>query len=321
VPQHPTSRADADGLVDRIRAFNRFYTQQIGVVTPRHLGTPFALPEVRVLFELAHRDHPSAVEIARDLDVDAGYLSRTLTGFERQGIVRRRPAPHDRRLRLLELTARGRDLFAVLNRRAADAIAQMVAPLSEAHRRQVIDAMDTIEGTFGGASDARAALVVRPPRPGDLGYVVERHGVLYAQEQGLAAGFEGFIAGQLARFGTTADARREALWIAERRGARLGSAAVTCESAATARLVALIVEPDVRGQGIGRALMDEAMTFARDAGYRRVIIDVYRAAAPSHGLLAKGGFERISERRVARWGQTVTVERWQRLLAPAGARR
>ncbi|MDE3156725.1 MAG: MarR family transcriptional regulator [Acidobacteriota bacterium] len=304
-------------VVDRIRAFNRFYTRQIGVVSPHHLATPFSLAEVRVLFELAHRDHPSAVDLARDLAIDPGYLSRTLQAFERRGLVRRRAAPQDARVRLLELTPRGRAVFADLNRRAADAIRQIVGPLSEAHRQQIVEAMDAIEGTFGGASDEQAPVTLRAPRPGDLGYVVQRHGVLYAREQGLAAGFEGFIAGQLARFGTRWDPAREAVWIAERQGARLGSAAVTRESAATARLVALIVEPEVRAQGIGRLLLDRALTFSQGAGYRAMIIDVYRAARPPHALLARGGFRKTGERRVVRWGQQVTVERWRRTLAPA----
>ena len=206
-----------------VRRFNRFYTKQIGLLGEGYLETPFSLAEARVLYELAHRDRPSAAELARELALDAGYLSRILRGFERRRLLSRTRSKSDGRQSHLALTARGRAAFAPLDVRSREDIGAMLTRLAPDEQQRLIDAMRTVETVLGARPEGQAAFVLRPHQPGDMGWVVHRHGALYAQEYGFDERFEALVAGVVAKFVERYDPRRERCWIAEKDGEVVGS--------------------------------------------------------------------------------------------------
>src|SRR5947209_6987653 len=226
-----------------VRRFNRFYTKQIGLLGESYLETPFSLTEARVLYELAHRERPSATELARELALDAGYLSRILRGFERRRLLSRTRSKADGRQSHLSLTARGRAAFAPLDVRSRADIGGMLARLGPGEQRRLVDAMQTIEALLGGAPGAKAPYVLRPHQPGDMGWVVHRHGALYAQEYGFDERFEGLVARVVAKFVDRYDPRRERCWIAEKDGEIVGSVFLVRRSRSVAQLRLLQVEP------------------------------------------------------------------------------
>ena len=269
------------GVVDDIRGFNRFYTRVLGLLRPDLAGSAFGLTEARVLFELAHRDDVAVSDLRRDLDLDAGYLSRILSGFTASGLVARQKSTADGRRQVVRLTEEGRQAFAELDQLQAGAIDTLLAPLDEGQRTQLVGAMGQIRRMLG--SDARqTGLVLRPPQPGDLGWVVERHGARYAAEYGWDATFEALVARIVADFAERRDSEREAAWIAELDGERVGCVFCTAADAKdTAQLRLLLVEPSARGAGVGTRLVEECLRFARRSGYRRITLwtnDVLLAA-------------------------------------------
>ncbi|HEY6358554.1 MAG TPA: helix-turn-helix domain-containing GNAT family N-acetyltransferase, partial [Vicinamibacterales bacterium] len=263
--------------VARVRRFSRFYTRRIGVLEQRLLGSPFSLTEGRVLYELAQRDESTAAAIGALLGLDAGYLSRLLRGFERKGLIARRRATHDGRQAIVTLTAAGRRAIGRLDARSRDDVTAMLREVPAHERRTVTSAMTTIERALDRPAallphDDPPAFVLRAHRPGDMGWVVHRHGVLYDREYGWDERFEALVARIAARFIDRLDPSRERCWIAERHGEPVGCVFLVRRSAETAQLRLLLVEPSARGLGLGRRLVEVSLAFARQAGYRRVML-------------------------------------------------
>lgn len=295
--------------VAAVRRFNRFYTRRIGVLDEGLLESPWSLAEVRVLYELAHRPGTTARDLARDLALDDGYLSRILQGFVRRGLVRREAAPGDARQRTLTLTPSGRREFAPLDRRSQKDVAAMLAPLPESDRARVTGAMQAIERLLGPATDA-APFVLRSPRPGDLGWVVQAHGEFYAREVGVDAHFEAMVARIVSDFVEKFDPAGERCWIAERDGERVGSVFVVRKSATVAKLRLLLVDPKARGTGLGKHLVAECIRFARDRGYRKMTLWTQRSLAAARGIYRQAGFVLVASETHSMFGIEQVSETW-----------
>jgi DNA-binding MarR family transcriptional regulator/N-acetylglutamate synthase-like GNAT family acetyltransferase len=302
-----------------VRRFNRFYTRQIGVLDEGLLDSPFSLTEVRVLYEIAHHEGITATQLREILAVDAGYLSRLLRGLRRQGLVSARAPAEDRRRRQLALTERGRRAFNALDARSTEEVGAMLARLSRAERKELVEAMHVIEGLLEKPGDDSGAVTsgvaLRAPLPGELGWVVKRHGELYASEYGWDVEFEGLVAGIVGRFVAELDTRLERCWIAELRGEPAGSVFLVKDSATVARLRLLLVEPWARGHGIGTLLVDECLRFARAAGYAKVSLwtnDVLHAA---RRIYERAGFRLMEEKRHHSFGHDLVGQTWELDLA------
>ena len=297
--------------VAAVRRFNRFYTQSVGVLDEGLLHSPFSLAEARVLYELAHRERPSASEIARDLHLDPGYLSRILRGFRRRGLIEGTAADGDARRRHLSLTAAGRAAFAPLDARSREEIGALIGRLPEAAQTRLVGAMQSIEKLLAADGEPVEDFRLRPHRPGDLGWVVARHGVLYAEEYGWDAEFEAMVAAIAAGFLADFDVRRERCWIAERDGEPVGSVALVRESATIARLRLLLVEPPARGCGLGRRLVHECLGFARQTGYQKVVLSTFNVLVAARGIYESAGFRRVSEVPQRRFSHDLVEESWE----------
>jgi len=301
--------------VEAARRFNRFYTRQIGLLRRGAYNSPFSLTEVRVLYELAHRDKPTASELSRDLGLDAGYLSRMLRGFERRALVTRTPSAADGRRSHLALTTLGRKVFAPLDARSHDEVAALLSGLAPAAQANVIAAMRTIERLLGhGGPPPAAAYRLRPPQPGDLGWVVHRHGAVYAREYGYDARFEALVAAIVARFVERFDPARERCWIAEQDGAVVGSVFLVARSRTVAQLRLLLVEPQARGSGLGTRLVDECVRFARQAGYRTLMLWTQSELRAARRLYQTAGFRVVRKERNHSFGKALVSETWELAL-------
>jgi len=306
----PTAPADR---VAAVRAFNRFYTRRIGVLGDQLLH-PFSLTEVRVLYELAHRTAPTATELGRDLGLDPGYLSRILRRFEARRLILRAASPSDRRRRHLRLTPRGRAAFAPLEARARKDVAALLAPLSDGGQRQAVGAMHTIERLLGGHAAHAPAYILRPHQPGDMGWVVHRHGVVYAREWGYNGEFEALVARIVADFLDHLDPARERCWMAERDGEIIGSVFLVKKSKTVAKLRLLLVEPTARGFGLGHRLVDECIRFAREAGYRAITLWTQSELDAARRLYRKAGFRCTHEEPHHSFGKDLVSETWDLTL-------
>ena len=303
--------AELERRVAAVRRFNRFYTSRIGVL--HYLGSDFSLAEVRILYELAHRPTPpTAAELGKDLSLDAGYLSRLLRGFERRGLIARTRSHSDGRRSHLALTAAGRAAFAPLGTRSHDEMAALLSPLSDADQRRVIDAMETIESVLGGGGPP--PFILRPHRPGDMGWVVQRHGALYAQEYGWDERFEALVATIVARFVERYDPARERCWIAEKDGEPVGSVFLVKKSRTVAQLRLLIVDPKARGLGIGARLVGECERFAREAGYRTITLWTNSVLTSARRIYEAAGYTPIDEERHQSFGHDLVGETWEKTL-------
>jgi DNA-binding MarR family transcriptional regulator len=299
--------------VDSVRRFNRFYTQRIGVLAENFLRTPFTLAEGRVLFELANREAASPGDIAAALDLDAGYLSRILRRFERDGLVRRTASPTDGRRAVLALTAAGREAFAPLNERSHDDIVALLAPLPPERQERVLGAMETIAQAL--APDQPAGdIVLRDPEPGDYGWIIERHGALYGAEYGFNANMEGYAAEVLGAYVTNFQPDRDRCWIAERNGVRCGCVFVVHDDATTARLRMLLTEPSVRGSGLGRRLVRACIAFAREAGYEKMVLWTHSILTAARAIYAGEGFVLTATEPNDLFGPHLTSETWELAL-------
>jgi DNA-binding MarR family transcriptional regulator/GNAT superfamily N-acetyltransferase len=304
-------------MIEQVRAFNRFYTRRIGVISERLLDSAFSLAEMRVLYELAHREAPTATDLARDLGLDAGYLSRILRRFEARRFVTRTRSADDRRHSALRLTAKGRAAFAPLEQRTSDAVGAMLHPLDEAGQRQLAAAMGTITRLLDPepARQPRPCLL-RSHRPGDMGWVIERHGELYAREWGYTTEFEALVARICADFLDHFDPTGERCWIAERDGVPVGSAFVVRKSKTVAKLRLLIVDPSARGLGLGGRLVDECVRFAREAGYRTLTLWTHRQLEAARRIYHAAGFRCVAATPVHSFGKKLVDETWELSLAP-----
>jgi len=301
---------------DAVREFNRFYTRRIGALGAGHLGSAFSLTEVRILYELAHRDAPTATELAGSLDLDKGYLSRALRRFHRLGLIDAAVHDGDRRRKGLRLTQKGVRAFAPLDRRAREEIVEMLEPLPAAEQGRIVDAMNAIRASLDAPrnSEATPAYILRPHQPGDMGWVVYRHGVLYTQEYGWNERFEALVARVAAEFLENFDPARERCWIAERNGEIVGSVFVVARSKTIAKLRLLLVEPSARGLGIGSRLVDEVIQFARRVGYKRIILWTQRELTSARRIYKAAGFRLASEEDHEMFGMPLRAETWEMQL-------
>ena len=303
----------ARSQVKALRAFNRFYTQRIGVLQ-RYLDTDFTLTEVRVLYELAHRPPLAARDLVQELSLDAGYLSRILRRFQDQGWVAREPAPHDGRQQLLRLTDQGHAVFAPLQQKSRDEAGALLATLSSAARPRLIGALQTVHRLLDPVAAGERKVVLRDPGPGDLGWVVQVHGELYAREYGFDASFEALVADIAARFLRDFDAQREKGWIAEVDGERAGCVFVVRKSATVAQLRLLLVRPEARGLGLGGRLVDQCIAFARACGYRRMMLWTQSNLTAARAIYRSRGFALKDSEDNATFGQQLVSEVWEMKL-------
>ncbi len=298
-----------------VRAFNRFYTKQIGILHRSYLDSSYSLTEGRVLYELAHRHHPTAAVIAKDLDLDPGYLSRMLAKFEKLHLIERTRENHDGRHSLLSLTRRGRAAFKTLDRGAERDVRAMLDKLAPAERASLVTAMQTIERLLAGRSHAASTpYLIRTHQPGDMGWVIHRHGALYAKEYGWDERFEAEVAEIAARFIHRFDPKRERCWIAEQDGAVIGSIFLVRKTNRIGQLRLFLVEPEARGLGVGNRLVTECIRFARQAGYSRITLWTQSILYAARHIYAKHGFHRIHQERHASFGIPLISETWERKL-------
>lgn len=303
--------SDIDARVDAVRGFNRFYTKQIGVLHEGLLGSQYSLIEVRVLYELAHREQPTAADLIRELGLDAGYLSRILRGFAKRGLITKTPSTTDRRQTLLSLTARGRRAFAALNARSHDEVAAVLTGLSAARQARLIEAMGTIQTVLGAHPEVRVPYVLRPHQPGDMGWIIHRHGVLYAREYGWDETFEALVAEISAKFIRHFDLKRERCWIAEREGGIVGSVFLVRKSETVAQLRLMYVEPDARGLGIGSRLAEECIRFGRQVRYRKIVLWTNSVLGAARHIYQKAGFRLVHSEPHHSFGHDLIGETWE----------
>jgi DNA-binding MarR family transcriptional regulator/GNAT superfamily N-acetyltransferase len=312
-----TSKAPSLPHVAEVRRFNRFYTKQIGVLQEGLLSSPFSLTEVRVLYEIVHRKDSTAVELCRELCLDPGYLSRILRSFEKRGLIARTRSIADGRQSHLRLTPKGRKIFDPLEQRSNRQAAAMLEKVSPAHQKKLVDAMHTIEAAIDPArsKNGQPAYILRPHHPGDMGWIVHRHGALYWKEYGYDERFEALVAEIVAEFIHHFDPRRERCWIAEKDGEVVGSIFVVAKSRTVAKLRLLLVEPSVRGLGIGRRLVEECIRFARQAGYKKMMLWTQSELGAAHHLYQEAGFRLVAKQRHKSWGRdNLVAETWEMTL-------
>jgi DNA-binding MarR family transcriptional regulator/N-acetylglutamate synthase-like GNAT family acetyltransferase len=294
-----------------MRRFNRFYTKQIGVLHERLLRSPFSLTEARVIYELAHHEKMTATELCNELGLDAGYLSRILDSFKKKGLISKQISQADGRQNLLSLTEGGEKAFGTLNERSHNEIATLLRDLSVVGQKRLVRAMHTIEGLLGAPPEHKTPILLRPHQPGDMGWVIHRHGALYAEEYDWGEQFEALVADIVVKFINHHDPRRERCWIAEMEGEIVGSVFLIKQSKTVAKLRLLLVEPKARGQGLGTRLVRECVRFARQAGYRKIVLwtnDVLHAA---RHIYEKTGFHMVREQPHHSFGHDLIGQTWE----------
>jgi len=297
--------------VQAVRSFNRFYTRQIGVLREGLLRSPFSLTEVRVLYEIAHREKATASELCKELDLDPGYLSRILGNFEKRGLIYKSPSEADGRQSLLSLTQQGQKTFAPLEARSNEEVAAMLGRLSEGEQRRLVGAMHCINRLLAPAPDTpQPPYLLRPHQPGDMGWVVHRHGVLYSQEYGYDERFEALIAEIVADFIQHFDPKRERCWIAEKDREIVGSVFLVKKSKTVAKLRLLLVEPAARGLGIGKRLVAECVRFARRVGYKKMTLWTQSDLPAARRIYEQAGFRLVQKKPHHSWARDLVSETW-----------
>ena len=297
--------------ISAVRRFNRFYTRRIGALQPGYLGSPFPLPQARVLYELGQRGECTASELGADLDLDLGYLSRLLQGLRRQRLVEGEVSRQDARRVRLSLTAKGRKAYQQLDARSRDEVAGMLGKLAAPEQARLVGALQTVEGVLEKDLQREKQITLRSHRPGDMGWVIHAHGRLYAEEYGWDERFEALVAGIAKDFVEKLDPSGERCWIAEMDGEAVGSVFVVKESKTVAKLRLLLVEPKARGRGLGRRLVEECMAFARARGYRKLVLWTQSNLAAARAIYRKTGFAKVKEERHASFGIKLTGEYWE----------
>jgi DNA-binding MarR family transcriptional regulator/GNAT superfamily N-acetyltransferase len=297
-----------------VRRFNRFYTRQIGVLRKGYLDSPFSLGEGRVLYEIAHGNGPTASDIARVLDLDAGYLSRVLRHFEKRGLLTRKTSATDARQSHLALTARGAKTFAPLERRSQQQAGAMLGQLKPASQARLVAAMGKIETLLDNAAapprEEKPQIILRGPRPSDFGWIVARNAELYAQEYGWSEPFEGLCAQIVADFANKYDPKCERCWIAELNGENVGTVMLVKDQDGVARIRLLLVDPKARGLGLGARLVDECVRFARKAGYQHLTLWTHSVLTAARHIYEKAGFKLTRCEKHKSWGKPVVSEHW-----------
>jgi len=298
--------------IDAVRRFNRFYTRRIGVLQDRSLYHPYSLAEARVLYELGHRAGATASTLGRELGLDAGYLSRILNAFARRGLVAAGRTAGDARRRPLTLSAAGRKACAALEARSRKEVGTLLGKLPAPAQSRLAGVMEEMETLLEETSHP---VSLRPHRPGDMGWVVHRHGALYFQEYGWDERFEALVAGIARDFLSNLDVERERCWIAELAGKPVGSVFVVKQSRSVAKLRLLLIEPEARGQGLGKRLVAECIAFARDKGYRKLVLWTQSNLAAARAIYKAAGFRRTKAERHRSFGYDLTGEYWELPLA------
>ena len=300
--------------IDAIRHFNRFFTRQIGVLREGLLHSPYSLTEARILFEIAHRDDLTGSDLSRELGLDPGYLSRILARLEQRGLIDKARSETDGRQRLLSLTPEGRDAFSLLDERSREEVAEMLSELPEGDQRRLLEAMQTIEGVLTRGLKFSEPFFLRQHEPGDMGWVVHRHGVLYAQEYGWDERFEALVAQIVADFINNYDPAKERCWITEMNGEIVGCVFVVRASDTVAKLRLLLVEPKARGLGLGTRLVEECIRFARRSGYKTLTLWTNSVLDAARHIYEEQGFELVDEEEHHSFGRDLVGQNWELAL-------
>lgn len=314
MPTAAMPRTPAAAPLESLRLFNRFYTRKIGVLNSRLLDSPFSLTEARVLYELAHRPDITASVLCHDLGLDPGYLSRMLSRFAHQQLVKRIRSATDARQHHLQLTTKGRARFADLDRRSSAQAAELIGHLSPANEAQLITHLDAIRHLLAAPAENKSAVTLRPPKAGELGWVVSRHGALYAHEYGWNAEFEGLVARIVGEFVEHFDPRRERCWIAELDGHPVGCVFLVKQSDTIGKLRLLLVEPSARGRGVGAQLVSACVQFAREAGYRKIVLWTNSVLTAARHIYERAGFRLVAAEKHRSFGADLTGQTWERTL-------
>jgi DNA-binding MarR family transcriptional regulator/GNAT superfamily N-acetyltransferase len=301
----------SDREISAVRAFNRFYTRKLGLIEPKLLHSPFTLQEARIMYEIAHRSACTATDLTRDLGLDPGFVSRTLQGLQRRQIVTRRPSKDDGRVNELSLTAKGRTAQAELERRTREELGSLLAALDDNQRAAVVQAMTTIERTLERPMQKPAAFLLRSHRPGDIGWVISSQAKAYAEEYGWDISYEALVAEICAQFIRSYDASREHCWIAEAGGEPLGSIFLVNGGDDVAKLRLLLVEKKARGLGVGRALVEQCVSSARERGYKKMTLWTQSILVAARGIYQAAGFRRVKEEPHHSFGVDLVGETWE----------
>jgi DNA-binding MarR family transcriptional regulator/GNAT superfamily N-acetyltransferase len=311
-----TVRLQLANDIHAVRRFNRLYTRRIGVLEEDWLQSPFSLTEGRVLFELAQQPRVTARALGETLGLDAGYLSRMLRSFRKRGLVTRAKSASDARQQLLTLTAEGRKAFSALNAASQKEVGKMLRPLAPDARTRLVHAMDTVEALLSESSAPPAEYTLRQHQPGDMGWIVERHAVLYHREYGFDSTMEALASEIVANFLRNYNSERERCWIAERAGERVGSVFLMQHPGEpnVAKLRLLLVEPSARGLGIGARLVSECTRFAREVGYERITLWTNSVLAAARHLYEQEGYRLLKEERHRSFGPELTGQTWELTL-------
>jgi DNA-binding MarR family transcriptional regulator/GNAT superfamily N-acetyltransferase len=296
---------------ESVRRFNRFYTKQIGLLSEHILKSQFSLAEARVIYELAQREKATATEMGVELGMDAGHLSRLLAAFETGGLISRKTSETDGRRSVIRLTEKGRKAFADLNAHSHNEIEALLGRLPPTDQSRLIDAMRVIEELLGARPEQKVPYVIRPHRPGDMGWVTHRHGVIYNEEYGWDEEFEALVAEITAKFVRNYDPKCERCWIAERGGEIVGSVFLVKKSKSAAQLRLLLVEPSARGMGIGRRLVDECVRFARQAGYKKIMLWTNSVLHAARHIYEEAGFRLVKEEPHHSFGHDLVGQNWE----------
>jgi len=297
--------------VEAVRRFNRFYTKQIGVLHEKLLRSPFSLTEARVIYELAHHEQITATELVNELGLDGGYVSRVLREFEKRGLLAKQPSETDGRKSILRLTGKGRKAFATIDTRSRRQIEAALKGLSTVGQNRLVEAMNTIAGLLGAQPEHKVPYLLRPHHPGDMGWVVHRHGSLYAEEYGWDERFEALVAGIVSNFIQRYDPKRERCWIAEIEGEIVGSVFLVKKSKTAAKLRLLLVEPKARGLGIGTRLVQECSRFARQSGYRKIMLWTNSVLHAARRIYQTAGYRLVREEPHHSFGHDLIGETWE----------
>ncbi|WP_095202390.1 bifunctional helix-turn-helix transcriptional regulator/GNAT family N-acetyltransferase [Mesorhizobium carmichaelinearum] len=310
IHHQPNNDAPNKQLIDAVRAFNRFYTRQIGLLDEGLLKSAFSLTEARVLYELAHRDGLIATDLGRDLGLDAGYVSRLLKKFERLHLISRSTLVSDARQSSIALTQAGRNAFAPLNRDSHDQVAALLDRLPASEQDRLVKSMRTVQALLGESAEPRIPYLLRPLQVGDIGWITRRQGMLYTQDYGWDETYEALVAEILAAFVKSFDPKWERSWIAERDGEVVGSVFVVRKSPEVAKLRLLYVEPSARGLGIGKRLVEECIGFARAKGYKSLTLWTNDILTAARHIYQVAGFKLIEEEPHHSFGKDLVGQTW-----------
>ena len=304
-------RAILDPAVSRVRSFTRFYTRRLGVLDEALLGSAFSLPEGRIVYEIAMRERTTASDLVAGLGLDPGYVSRLVKGLEERGFITRRASETDARQYVLALTPKGRREFGEINRRSDREVRKLLAPLGNGDRSRLVAALSTAEALLGSEPRPEPECTFRDLRPGDIGWIVHRHGALYAEEYGWDGTFEALVARICAEFVDTFDPARERAWVAELDGRIVGSVFLVKSADSVAKLRLLYVDPDARGRGIGRRLVEACIAHARAVGYRRIVLWTNDVLTAARRIYETSGFRLVASEPHHSFGQDLVGETWE----------